>query len=65
MFVLALATLLAQIIAPNGITNGASYSSGFISPGEIIAIFGQNLGPTKLVTLQLDKSGKLPRHSQA
>jgi uncharacterized protein (TIGR03437 family) len=28
------------------ITNAASYSLGAVSPGEMIAIFGQNLGPT-------------------
>ncbi len=51
--------MLAQTIAPNGVTNGASYTSGFISPGEIISIFGQGLGPAKLMTLQLDKNGKV------
>ena len=53
------AFLLAQTISPNGVTNAASYSSGFISPGEMIAIFGQNLGPAKLVTLQLDGAGRV------
>ena len=56
---LVLALFLAQTIAPNGVTNGASYASGFISPGEIIAIFGQSLGPAKLATLQLDKNGRV------
>lgn len=28
------------------ICNAASYATGAVSPGEIIAIFGQNLGPT-------------------
>ena len=31
------------------ITNAASYSLGAVSPGEMIAIFGQNLGPTPAV----------------
>jgi uncharacterized protein (TIGR03437 family) len=34
-----------------GITNAASYAPGAISPGEIITIFGQNLGPTTPVQL--------------
>ena len=61
MFVFACipALLLAQTIFPNGVTNAASYSSGFISPGEMIAIFGQNLGPAKLVALQLDSAGRV------
>ena len=59
-FCLLTATLLmAQVIAPNGVTNAASYTPGFVSPGLIIAIFGQNLGPAKLTTFQLDKAGKL------
>ncbi len=33
------------------ITNAASYSLGPVSPGEMIAIFGQNLGPTPAVGL--------------
>jgi len=51
--------LLAQVIAPSGVTNAASYASGFISPGEIIAIFGHGLGPTELVPLQFDKAGRV------
>lgn len=53
------ALFLAQTIAANGVTNGGSYASGFISPGEIISIFGQGIGPAKLTTLQLDKNGKI------
>ena len=32
------------------ITNSGSYASGAVAPGEIITIFGTNLGPTNLVT---------------
>ncbi len=53
------ALLLAQTISPNGVTSAASYSSGFISPGELIAIFGRDLGPATLVPLQLDNSGRV------
>jgi uncharacterized protein (TIGR03437 family) len=38
------------------VTNAASYSPA-ISPGELVAIFGSNLGPLKPAGLQLDASG--------
>ncbi|MDQ6678780.1 MAG: hypothetical protein M3Z09_15970, partial [Acidobacteriota bacterium] len=53
------ATWMAQTIAPNGVTNGASYAAGFIAPGEIISIFGQGLGPAALTTFQLDATGRI------
>jgi uncharacterized protein (TIGR03437 family) len=34
-----------------GIANVASYESGSVSPGEILVIFGSNLGPSQLKTL--------------
>jgi uncharacterized protein (TIGR03437 family) len=39
----------------SGITNAASYQVGQLSPGEIIAIFGQNIGP--VVPVQLTAFG--------
>jgi uncharacterized protein (TIGR03437 family) len=33
-----------------GIVNAASYVSSSIAPGEVVAIFGQNLGPTSVIT---------------
>ncbi|HKD07454.1 MAG TPA: hypothetical protein VKB79_16245 [Bryobacteraceae bacterium] len=33
-----------------GILNAASYASKAIAPGEVVAIFGQNLGPSSLAT---------------
>ncbi len=35
------------------ITNAASYATGAISPGELITIFGQNLGPTNPAPLSI------------
>ena len=35
------------------VNNAANYSTGSVSPGEIITIFGQNLGPAAAVPLQL------------
>jgi len=48
-------------ITPEGFTNAASFraslAEGGIAPGEIITIFGRNLGPASPVTLQLDGRG--------
>lgn len=33
-----------------GIVNAASYSTSSVAPGEIVAIFGQNLGPASVAT---------------
>ena len=37
--------------------NAASYEQGSISPGEVVAIFGLNLGPATPTAMQLDDSG--------
>src|SRR6185295_18725133 len=37
------------VISPGGIVNSASYSGGFISPGELVSIFGSNFGASGLV----------------
>jgi uncharacterized protein (TIGR03437 family) len=39
--------------------NAASYASDGVAPGEIVTIFGNNLGPETPVLLQLDGSGKV------
>ncbi len=41
------------------ITNAATFLKGPIAPGELIVIFGNNLGPRDLVTLAVDLEGKL------
>lgn len=41
------------------VSSGASYDSTGVSPGEIVAIFGQGLGPATGVNLQLDSNGLL------
>jgi uncharacterized protein (TIGR03437 family) len=43
-----------------GITNAASGQSGIIAPGEILAIYGANLGPAQLVSATFDANGLLP-----
>jgi len=43
------------VLAANAIANAASYVSPplTVAPGEIVTIFGQNMGPSELVTLRL------------
>jgi uncharacterized protein (TIGR03437 family) len=43
----------------SAVTNGASFIGGPVAPGEILAIFGANLGMSSLTTFQRDASGKL------
>ncbi len=40
-----------------GITNGASFQSGSIAPGEFVSIFGTGLGPDAIVTFQPPAGG--------
>lgn len=42
------------------VTNAASFAPGSIAPGEIITLFGTNLGPATLVSGQFDTTGTLP-----
>ncbi|HCC58742.1 MAG TPA: hypothetical protein DEQ47_16085, partial [Solibacterales bacterium] len=37
-----------------GVANGASFLGGSIAPGEIISLFGANLGPTTPTSLSVD-----------
>jgi uncharacterized protein (TIGR03437 family) len=45
--------------AVTGVVNAASYASGPMAPGEILALFGQNLGPQTLVTGLFDSNGQM------
>lgn len=45
------------IIVGGSIVNAASFLSGAVSPGEMITIFGSNLGPTQGVGFELTGSG--------
>jgi uncharacterized protein (TIGR03437 family) len=40
-------------ISSTGIVNGASFQNGGVAPGEILAIFGTNLGPDPLVPIEI------------
>ncbi len=46
-------------ILPGGIVNAASYAGGGVAPGEIIAIYGTNLGPATGVSYQVS-AGVVP-----
>jgi len=41
----------------NAVTSGASYDTGAISPGELVAIWGTGLGPSAGAGLTLDSNG--------
>ena len=41
------------------VLNAASFSSGPVSPGEIVSIFGTSIGPTNPSFLTLDSTGKV------
>ncbi len=41
------------------VVNAASYASGGVAPGQIVTVFGTNLGPETAETLRLDGSGKV------
>ncbi|HVW83682.1 MAG TPA: hypothetical protein VHB50_03340 [Bryobacteraceae bacterium] len=40
-----------------GIVNAASYAAGSVAPGELLALFGENLGPQSLVTGSFEPGG--------
>ena len=42
------------------VTNSASFLAGAISPGEVVTIFGANMGPEKMSSFQVDTDGHAP-----
>ena len=52
-------TAIAADTAPviTAVVNAASYAAGGVSPGEIVTVFGRNLGPQSVTTLRLTPSG--------
>jgi uncharacterized protein (TIGR03437 family) len=48
-------------IAANGVINAFSGAAGAVSPGELVSIFGQGLGPIEGISFQFDPlTGRLP-----
>jgi astacin len=41
------------------VVNGASYEAGAVAPGQIVTLFGSNLGPEAAAGLQLESSGRV------
>jgi uncharacterized protein (TIGR03437 family) len=41
------------LVALKSVSNSANYTTDAVSPGEIVALFGDNLGPASIVTLQV------------
>jgi uncharacterized protein (TIGR03437 family) len=52
-------TVTAPLPTVTGLSNGASFIQGPISPGEVITLTGTDLGPATPATAQIDASGKL------
>jgi uncharacterized protein (TIGR03437 family) len=52
-------TVTAPLPTVTGLTNAGSFVSGSISPGEIITLFGTNIGPSTAAGLALDTTGKV------
>jgi hypothetical protein len=42
-----------------GVTSAATFINGAVAPGEIVTIFGTNIGPEVLDSLQLTSDGKV------
>jgi len=52
-------TVVAPLPAVDRVVNAASYLGGGISPGEIVVVFGNSLGPITGVSAQVDQSGHI------
>lgn len=49
-------------VSSGGVVNAFSFAGGAVAPGEIVSIFGENLGPLNGVAFQFDPlNGELPR----
>ena len=50
-------TVIAPLPVIDGVVNAASYLTGGISPGEIVTVFGNSLGPATGVGATIDSKG--------
>ena len=59
---LAVTLTVTQAGPPNiaAITNGADFLATSVSPGELVSLFGSNIGPATPAGLQLTSSGMVP-----
>jgi len=58
--VLYVAQLADPAVQISAVANAANYATQAISPGEIVAIFGSNMGPANLTGFQLNAANRLP-----
>jgi uncharacterized protein (TIGR03437 family) len=56
----ALAAGTLPAVASGGVTNAASGQPALIAPGEILAVYGANMGPAQLISASFDANGRLP-----
>jgi len=47
-------------VAVNGLQNSASYTANQVTPGGIITVYGTGMGPSELVSFQLDANNRMP-----
>jgi uncharacterized protein (TIGR03437 family) len=61
LFVIPQAQSAMSVSQPvvSAVTSAASYDPSGVSPGEIVTIFGQSLGPATLTSLQVNSNGTL------
>src|ERR1019366_5533 len=43
----------SPLITPAGVVNAGSFAGGGVSPGEIVTVFGSNIGPLSLAGVQV------------
>jgi len=52
-------TVSAPLVTLSAVVSAASFATGSISPGEIVSLFGTNIGPATPVSLTLDSNGRV------
>jgi uncharacterized protein (TIGR03437 family) len=50
----------AGALTISAVTNGATYKTGAIAPGEVVVIYGSGMGPAQLTQFQLNSAGLVP-----
>ncbi len=54
-----LKTISTPCVSPRGIVNAASFTSGRVSPGELISIFGFGIGPAASAPMQMGEDRRV------
>jgi uncharacterized protein (TIGR03437 family) len=53
-------TAIVQAMSLTSVNNAASYAASAIAPGEVVTLFGANLGPAALTMAAFDATNRLP-----